>query len=93
MSAISLDWLWLAERSWLEDTSTIAWELARAGCVQPMRQAKTAIHRETAVAVPAFMMYKLERIPAYIVRLHSQKHSDSSTEEISRAVRSGKLAK
>jgi hypothetical protein len=93
MSAISPDWPWSAERSWFEDASTIAGELARAGGVQPMRQARTAIHRETPVAVPAFTMCKVERIPAYIVRLQPQKHSDSSREDISRAVKRANLAK
>jgi hypothetical protein len=56
MSAMSSDEPWLAELFWVEDASRIVEELARIGCVQPITQAKTAIHSETAVAIPALMM-------------------------------------
>ena len=59
----------MAEFFWLADASTIAGELARTGCVHPMTQAKTAIHIESAVAIPAFIVCRVERISKYIICL------------------------
>jgi len=73
MSAISSDEPWLAEFFWIEGASRIAGELARTGCVQPMMQAKAAIHNETAVAIPALRVRKVERISNRIIRFQARK--------------------
>src|SRR5258708_26749852 len=75
MSAVSPDWVWPAESSRLEDASTIAGELARAGCVQPMRQARTPIHMHTPVAGPALKIFKDGRISTFVRRRRPPKHS------------------
>ena len=62
MSAITSDELCSGEFFWIEGASRIAGELARTGCVQPMMQAKAAIHNETAVAIPALRVRKVECI-------------------------------
>ena len=72
MSAMRPEWLWLAEFSWAKDEAARG-ELASTGSVQPMTQAKTAIHTESAVAIPAFMVCKVSRISKCIIRLQTTK--------------------
>jgi hypothetical protein len=78
MSAISSDELWPAEFLWIEDASRIVGEPARTGCVQPMTQAKAAIHKETAVAIPASSVRKVERISNCIIRFPDRKDPPSA---------------
>lgn len=73
MSAISSDELWLAEFFWIEDASRIVGEPARTGCVQPITQAKAAIHKETAVAIAALRVRLVKRISNYIIRFLARK--------------------
>ena len=73
MSAISSEELWPAEFFWIEDSSRIVGEPARTGWVQPMTQAKAAIHKETAVAIPALRVRKVGRISNCIIRFQARK--------------------
>lgn len=52
MFAIGPDWVCSATLFWVEEVGKGS-GLARTGSVQPMKQAKTAIHREIAVAITA----------------------------------------
>ena len=52
MSGIDSDWLCSATLFGIEEV-LIGAGFARAGSVQPMKQAKTAIHRDISVAIPA----------------------------------------
>ena len=40
--------------------------------MQPMTQAKTAIHRETAVAIPALMVWSVARISRLVYALSAK---------------------
>jgi hypothetical protein len=53
MFAIRFGWLCSAEFSWIEDAFIKPEVFAKLGSVQPMRQAKTAIQRESPVATAA----------------------------------------
>ena len=61
MSAIRAEWLRVAEFSRAADAAALR-ELARTGTVQPMTQARTAIHIESAVAIPVFIVPSVKRI-------------------------------
>lgn len=56
MSGMRSDEPGLSELFVVEEALRIVRELAMTGCVQPMTQAKTAIHSETAVAIPTLIM-------------------------------------
>jgi hypothetical protein len=55
MSAIRSGWFCSAEFCWIAG-ALIELEFARPGSVQPTRQAQTAIHRESPVAVAALKL-------------------------------------